>query len=441
MRGALRQAGIIEVTDFTDLVEMADGLATLGSSGVARRVAVMTTTGGAGVVAADRIARAGLDLAVLSPGAEQTLANFEPMTAGATNPLDIWPAMQRHGTEKAVADIAGTVMADPAVDAGLLIMGAFSGGGQDFDPACLAPVVALHRKPISAWLYGSQQYLGPWSCGLRQVGVPACRSIGTAVALLAAIDRIALSRRHRTVRSCASALDIETAAHVLADARQRGETVLTEPSAHRFLRSLGIASPISELAKDSDAAVFAARRLGSSVALKIVSPYIMHKTDVGGVVIGVQGDEEVRAACQRIRAAVANARPDAPIEGILVQEMVTNGREVVVGLTTTPQFGQVLMVGLGGIFVESIAQVAFGVSPIDATDAERMIEESGVGQLLDFHRGGPAGDRVALVDILIRLSDLTEAGLGIEQMEINPLLVLDTGKGARAVDAVIALRQ
>jgi acetyltransferase len=176
------------------------------------------------------------------------------------------------------------------------------------------------------------------------------------------------------------------------------------------------------------------------VALKAESPAILHKTDAGAVRLGVRGADDVRAAFTTIVDNVRRHDPAAPLDGVLVQAMVTGGTEMVVGLHHDPQFGPVVMVGLGGIFVEVLEDVAFGAVPLTRGDAEDMLASLRGARILDGVRGRPRADRGALVDVLLAVSRLgAEAGSAIAELDLNPVVVLPEGRGAVAVDALVVL--
>jgi len=181
-----------------------------------------------------------------------------------------------------------------------------------------------------------------------------------------------------------------------------------------------------------------AARSGGAVAMKIVSPEIVHKTDVGGVKVGVEGAADVRAAYDDIVASARRAVPGATIHGVLVQEMVAGGRETIAGVTRDPSFGPLVMFGLGGIFVEVLRDVVFRVAPITRRDAADMIAGLRGARLLDALRGTPAADRHAVEDVLLRLSRLAGDFPEIAELDVNPLLAFPDR--AVAVDGRVLLR-
>ena len=180
-----------------------------------------------------------------------------------------------------------------------------------------------------------------------------------------------------------------------------------------------------------------AAKMGFPVVLKIVAPAIVHKTEVGGVQVNLGDAEEVRRAFDRIMAGARAAAPDAGVTGVLVQPMVQQGREMIVGMTRDPTFGPLLMFGLGGILVEVLRDVAFRIAPIGREDARRMTREIRGTRLLDAVRGSPPADRAALEDVLLRVSRLAVDFPEITELDVNPLMAMPGG--AVAADARVML--
>ena len=226
---------------------------------------------------------------------------------------------------------------------------------------------------------------------------------------------------------------------IIDDARKQGRSLLTEVEAKQLLAEAGIPVTETRLAPTRDEAVQQAGELGYPVALKIVSPQITHKSDVGGVKLGLANAEEVAAAFDEIVAAAKAADPKATIEGVSVQRMAEPGVEVITGMTTDPQFGPVLMFGLGGVLVEVLKDVAFRVVPLTKRDAGQMIREIQGFPLLEGHRGRQPADLEALESLLLQLSSFIEAHPEIAELDLNPVFAYPNG--ALAVDARVALAE
>jgi len=227
---------------------------------------------------------------------------------------------------------------------------------------------------------------------------------------------------------------------ILEDVRKDGRTKLTEFEAKQVLAAAGIAGTREELATSEQTAVSSAQKLGYPVVLKISSPDILHKTDAGGVKVGIADDEAVRQGYREIMNAINEKHTDAKIHGVLVQEMVESGIETILGVANRPPFGPVVAFGLGGVFVELMKDITLRLAPIDENGAAGMLDEIRGSKMLDGYRGQPGADRAALAKTIARLSELAvKFHADIEELDINPLVV----KGDRilALDALITLKQ
>jgi acetyltransferase len=216
---------------------------------------------------------------------------------------------------------------------------------------------------------------------------------------------------------------------------------LTEREAKCMLSAYGLAVTRESLARDAQEAVSHARALGGSVAVKIDSPDIAHKTEAGAIALGVQGDAAVREAYDAVMQAARRFAPDAAINGVLVQEMAPRGVEMMLGVVRDPVFGPVIAAGLGGIHVEVLRDIAYRVAPVTADEARRMLRELRGYKVLEGVRAAPPSDVDALVDAIVRLSwfahDLSDR---VSELDINPLLVFERGAGVKAVDALMVRR-
>jgi len=224
---------------------------------------------------------------------------------------------------------------------------------------------------------------------------------------------------------------------ILQKARKEGRSYLLEPEAKTICIEYGIPVTKFKVAKNDKEAVQFAEEIGYPVVLKIVSPDIIHKFDVGGVVLNLKSPEEVQDAVKRILENVKKHKPNASIVGVVVQEMAPPSTEVIVGATKDPQFGPALMFGLGGIFVEVLKDVTFRVAPITELDAREMIAEVKAYPILKGYRGQPPADIDAIVQILLNTSRLVMDYPEIKELDLNPIMVYE--KGAKTVDARIIL--
>ncbi len=224
---------------------------------------------------------------------------------------------------------------------------------------------------------------------------------------------------------------------VLTQARSEGRSLLNEVEAKQLLHDAGIPVTMTVLATTQEEARTEAGRVGYPVVLKIVSPDIANKSDIGGVKVGLEDDAAVTAAFDEIIANAKKAVPDADITGIAVQNMATEGTEVIVGMTTDPQFGPVMMFGLGGIMVEVLKDVSFRVVPMTERDAAQMIDEIKGSAVLDGVRGQPPVDKAALREAILKVADFVEQHPEVQELDLNPMIAY--ADGAIAVDARIVL--
>lgn len=224
---------------------------------------------------------------------------------------------------------------------------------------------------------------------------------------------------------------------IVEQARAEGRTILTEIEAKQMLEDAGVPVSPARLAKTRDAAVAEAEKLGYPIVLKIVSPQITHKSDVGGVALGLTSSAEVGDAFDRVVASAKQHEPSATIDGVAVQRMEKAGTEVIIGVTKDPQFGPVLMFGLGGVLVEVLKDVAFRVIPIEQRDARQMIEEIKGYPLLQGYRGSDPADLAQLQALLMKVSAFVEAHPEVAELDLNPVFAYKDG--AIAVDARVVL--
>jgi len=231
----------------------------------------------------------------------------------------------------------------------------------------------------------------------------------------------------------------DRAARVLARARGEGRPNLLEEEGQEVLRAYGLPLPKSRLARDADEAVRIAGKIGYPVVMKIASPQIIHKSDAGGVMVNLSGEKEVRSA---YGAIVRNARAydrGAEIKGVLVVEMVRGGKEMIIGSKLEPGFGPVIMLGMGGIYVEVLKDVTFRLAPVTDREADGMIASIKTQRLLQGVRGERPSDLAGLSECIQRLSQLVTDFEEIRELDMNPVLVMEEGRGCRILDVRIGL--
>ena len=235
--------------------------------------------------------------------------------------------------------------------------------------------------------------------------------------------------------------DQPAAKKVFDRVRQEKRLTIGDAKSRQVLQAYGLRIPNSEIAETPEMAATIAGKMGYPVVLKIASPDILHKTDIGGVKVGLQSAADVRDAFELMVYRAQRYVPEARIWGCLVQEMApAGGLEVLVGMNRDPQFGPLITFGLGGIYVETLRDVTFRVSPLARQEAEEMIDQVRAHALLDGVRGQPPMDKIAIVDALLRISQLVQDFPEIIEMDINPLMVYHQGEGALALDMRLVLK-
>jgi acetyltransferase len=386
-------------------------------------LAIVTNAGGPGVMATDALMDRRGEIATLS---DETLARLDevlPDNWSHGNPVDVIgdAPPQRY------ADATRIVSSDPGVDALLVILAPQAMTDPGRAGEAVAEVARGTDKPIlAAWMGGASVRDG--SRALSRAGVPTYATPEPAVHAFMHMVSYArnLQLLHETPRQVRLdfAADHATLHRTTHEILATGGELLSESASKTLLEAYGIAATAPETAGDVDGAVAHAQRIGYPVALKIVSPQITHKTDVGGIELDVRGDDEVRAAFERIVASVGAKRPDADIDGVSVQRMVSKdaGFELILGARKDPTFGAVILVGTGGVAAEVMRDFAIGLPPLNERLARRLLESLRAWPLLQGYRDRPGVDIEALVDVLVRFSYLVAEHPAIHEIDINPLL-------------------
>ncbi|HET9453794.1 MAG TPA: acetate--CoA ligase family protein, partial [Gemmatimonadaceae bacterium] len=431
----LTQAGVMRAGSIEELFDLA--MAFTAGSRVrvprGRRVAVVTNSGGPGVLAADALEMAGLDVVELMDETVSELRPLFPAEASIRNPLDMIASANPPGYRTAVS----AMLAAPNVDAAVVIFTPPLGVRiPEVAEVIGATAQAFAEKPVIAVLMG-REGLPQGKAELQRAGVPAYifpESAARALSAVVRYGRIA-ERPPRAV----PALDVnrERVRGIIDRARAAGETKLSELDALAVIESYGVPTIGADIARSADEAVSLAERAGFPVVLKIVSPQVIHKTDVGGVRVGLRDAAAVREAYQAIITSVTQAVPDAGIDGILVQRMAGPGRELIAGISRIPDFGPMLLVGLGGVYVEAIRDVQLRLAPIDARDGLEMLGALRSSAILGAMRGEAAVNLDRVADALVRLGLLAADFPEIEELDVNPLRV--SADGAVALDARVLI--
>jgi acetyltransferase len=438
---AIRRAGMLRVDTMADLFVAAEALAHFrapaqGSNGAQlERITIVTNGGGAGVLAADEVAQQELELAPLSDALKSELDKVLPPNWSRANPVDI---IGDAPVERYV-DTLNRLLAQRETGTLLFIHAPTAIVPSAEIAAALLPLAQAHpSRVVSCWLGGDA--VAQARRLFHEAAIPTYDTPEQAVRALA---MLATYRRNQALLleappACSGAKPIDSAAvrALIDDALSAGREMLSEPEAKALLAACGIATvPTRVVAPDGDAAAQVARELGYPVVLKILSPQISHKSDVGGVALNLANAREVRGAAHAMQRRVAAARPDAVIEGFTVQPMVRRPQalELIAGTHVDPVFGPVILFGAGGTSVEIVADRALALPPLNAPLARALIERTRIARLLAGWRDVPPADMTAIEGVLIALAQLLAEEPRIAELDINPLLA--DAAGVIALDA------
>lgn len=430
----LKQSGVIRVTSILELFEVAQ-IFTSCPLPKGNRVAVITNTGGPGIMATDALSEYGLEMANLKEETKNTMKSFLSAAASVKNPIDmIASAPIEHYTKCLEA-----VLEDENVDMALVIALPFMGQ----DPMKIANGIMEMRekypdKPIVNVFITNRDFFTQIS--KIKVNTPFYaypESAAKAMARLDAqrrwIERPAGVEPVYEVNSC-------KVKEIFNKALVEGRDQLTTLESIDVLQAYGIRSCKYSFAKGVDEAASVANDIGYPVVMKITSTKISHKTEIGGVIVGIKSEEELRKAYKGLLERLRERNLEDALDGVIIQEMVTGAREMVCGVATDPQYGHLMMFGLGGIFIESIKDVAFRIGPLTDIDAKEMIESVKAYKILKGSRGEIPADMDQIQETMLRLSQLIKEFSFIEELDINPLKISDkTGLGI-AVDGRIKIK-
>lgn len=419
---AFERLGVLQVRDEGELLDTIEAFNTLRVRPKSTRVAIVTMSGGSAVLTSDLLDRAGVDLAVLSPETVETIKELLPPYATTANPIDV--TGQFVTDAGALGDVLRAIADDPEVDVILAFSGLGWSGGES---GWIAGMSAFSHPtvPIIAVvpLCSQEDRLT-----LRAAGVPAYRSARQAVQVLEALQRWGRWARPSEVATP------RAFAALPAHAGNVGED-----ETKRLLAEVGIRIPANGIARSADQARQIAASIGGSLVLKLEIPELTHKTEVGGVRVGVRPDEagDVYESLAEIAGSIGVASSDIAVR---VEAFVASEVECAVGLVAAEPFGHLVMVGLGGTQLELTQDVIFRLAPVTVEEAREMISSLKSAALFDGWRGGPAADGEALAEIVAEVSRLSvDIGDRLVELDINPVAILPRGEGAVALDALMVL--
>jgi len=448
-KSAFRRAGIIEVSHSGEIFPVAESLALLPTI-KENSIAILADEGGHAIIAADYLTDLGMRLPEPGNETKEKLAAILPANASFANPVDMAGGANQDPT--IFADCAEILLEDENIH-GLLIVGLFGGYGIRFaENLAFMEEDAAHRmgklvessgKPIV--LHSLYDYAKPHSLELmRYYRIPVYDSLEIACKCVESLSTYGSYRQKSHHRDDAFQLHWGTnavgeAREMIEEALAEGRHVLLEHEAKELFRLQGVPIPQDYLATTEEEAVMYAEKLGYHVVLKIISPDISHKTDAGGVMLGLNNEDDVRQAFQKIIHNTKTYNPEAEIRGCLVAPMAEKGIETVIGTKIDEQFGPIVMFGLGGIMVSVMKDVSFRVIPVSEHWAASMIDEIKSSVIFDGFRGRPPSDKQALIQLIQKVSEIVQAYPLIHEIDLNPVIVHN--QGLTVVDARITLSE
>ena len=409
---ALRQLGIVRADDVDELLDMGDVM-TVPHRARGARVAVVTTSGGSGILAADAVEAQGLEMATLAPETLRVLDEIVPAFGSTANPVDVTASVMSNAS---LFDRTLDVIADdPGVDLIVACFCVLTGKDVDDVVASLARVAERSGLPVIAVRTGADHLAPGAGARMREAGIPCYPTPARAVRAAAALVQFSAERPAPPAPSRPAAGTATLAVPGAGASEQEMKALLV---------AAGIPVPGGRVATSAQDALDAVAQVGGRAVFKAVVPDLMHKSDAGGVIVGVTA-EDAAAAWEKVSSLGGE---------VLVEELVPGGVEALVGLTPSP-LGPVLAVGVGGVLTEVLHDVALRVLPVRREDVEAMLDETRLGALLTGVRGAAPADRTALVDAVMQVCDLAAGWPQGFELDLNPVTVLAAGSGVRVLDA------
>ena len=426
----LKQSGVLRVESIIDLFDYARAFAKQPLPR-GNRVAIITNGGGPGIMATDASVRYGLQISQFSEATKNKLRAGLPKEASVNNPIDLIGDAQSDRYELALQ-----VLEDESVDCGLVLLTPQAMVDLKKVAETIATVGPRAGKTLLASILGLTD-ITPAVDVLESHNIPHYTFPESAVRALAAMAEYQrwVTRPRTQIKHFK--IDIRRAQEVIANAKHAGLTSLPQDDALTILNAYGLPVIKTETASSKPEAIASAKRIGYPVAMKIISPDVVHKIDIGGVKLDLNGDKETSEAYDEILKNVKAHFPNARIEGVLLQEYITGGTETIIGIHRDPKFGPLLMFGLGGIYVEAYRDVSFRLAPIRELSADNMITQIRGSKILQGFRGQPPADTKAIAECIERLSQLSIELPDVAELDVNPLVAF--ASGCKALDARIII--
>jgi acyl-CoA synthetase (NDP forming) len=435
VKGVLRQAGVHQADDFFEMVDIARTLERdfhlQCPPDEKPRIAIFSYSGASGIITADHTEKNGLTLARLSPQTKKRLEELSPAWMPVKNPVDYWPAIEKHGLAKTYKHAIEILHNDPEVDG--IIVHLFVGFGiWSLNMKEIMSNIKNPRKPILFWLMGPEKAREPTRLTLEEEGWPTFSEIHRTVKVMASLFENGRRRREPLEISLSDFQIPHTLMKSVHQADEKGTKVLDEYEAKRWLKALNL-KVVKELrVKSSEEAVKAAKKIGYPTVLKGIAEGQIHKTEAGLVKLNLQNAEQLNSAYKKM------LRLKTKPKSFLIQSMLKSDLELIIGIIRDPQFGPAAMLGIGGVWAEVYKDVVFRLVPLNKEEILRMVEDLKGQVLLKGYRGSKPVNIASLADWLIKLGELAMTFKKIQEIDVNPLLIVN-GEPI-AVDATIIFR-
>ena len=441
---AFRQAGIVRVSNTDELFDMAEVFASCPLP-EGNRVVILSEGGGDNSIAADNAEKYGMDVPVLSTETQEKIKPFLLEGMPASNPIDYGGTAEEN--PHMITECVKVCMEDDQVD-GIFITGFFGGFKDIIAPHVaeleekaskdMVDLVKKYKKPLFVHTSFARDPIKSLDI-LKAAGVPVIESSERTAQCLSALMRFSINQKKisRMQIPTGAAKERPSVKKLFKKVREAKRHNLLETESRDLLKEYHISLPEAELANNLDKAVEAGNRLGYPLAMKVVSPEIIHKSDAGGIKLGLNNQEDIKTAFNEIITNAEKVVKKEKILGTLISPMAKKGQECIIGMIRDAQFGPVIMFGLGGIFVEVLKDVSFRVAPLAAEDIDEMVEEIKGYKILTGIRGEKPKDIAAIKNILVRLSEIVIDNPEIKEIDLNPVIVHENG--ASIVDSRVIL--
>ncbi len=432
---AFKQCGVNRAKGMEELFDVANIFDNMDLP-KGNNIAIVTNAGGPGILTTDACEMNGLQIAMLSTETKKHLKNKLPSAASVNNPIDALGTAQPED----FTICTEAVLQDKNVDAVIVLV---TPQAMTKETETAQALVGAHKKyphkPLIAVFMGGNSFSYP-KIILSDGEIPVFSFPECAVSALAELYKYTVNRDKIDDGEISQfKVDKKAVEAVIEEVRKDGRRIMLGSEAHAIAEAYDIPVAKIRLAKDAKHAGKIATNLGFPVVMKIASPDIVHKSDVGGIKLGLETPEEVERAFVDILESSRKHKPDANIYGVDIQEMATKGKELIIGCSRDVQFGPLIMFGAGGIYVDYLKDIAFRLAPMTQNDAKDLIQDTKIGALLEGVRGEAPSDIAAIQETVLRISQLVTDFEEIVELDINPAFAYEQGKGVSAVDVKITL--